>query len=316
MILRQHGGPDAQGAMPFDFSTNANACGPCPQALEAVRQADAVRYPDPALTQLRAALADFHGVAVERIVPAASASEFIFRITAWAARRGVREVALPVHAYGDYGHAAAAWGLTVAPVAPLAWACEPSSPLGQPEPKERAMHGAMVVLDRAYEPLRLSGECSFDPSALDRMWQLWSPNKALGLTGVRGAYAIAPADCATAELEALAPSWPLGGHGLAMLLAWCEAPVQQWLEQSRATLREWKARQLVLCRDLGWTAQPSDANFFVASIPNLSAALPALRRRGLQLRDCASFGLPGQARLSVQPPRVQDALAAAWKEIT
>ena len=31
-----HGGPDAQGAAPHDFSTNSNACGPCPLALTAV----------------------------------------------------------------------------------------------------------------------------------------------------------------------------------------------------------------------------------------------------------------------------------------
>ena len=45
-----HGGPDAQGVPLWDFSTNANACGPCPEALAAVQQADATRYPDPAYT--------------------------------------------------------------------------------------------------------------------------------------------------------------------------------------------------------------------------------------------------------------------------
>ena len=37
---RVHGGPDARGAVPHDFSTNANAVGPCPQALAAVQAAD------------------------------------------------------------------------------------------------------------------------------------------------------------------------------------------------------------------------------------------------------------------------------------
>lgn len=310
--MRMHGGPDVRGAARHDFSTNANACGPCPAALEAVRAADPARYPDPASTRVRAALAAFHGVAVERVVPAASASEFIFRITAWAARNGVRQVALPAHAYGDYAQAARAWDMAAAEGAPLVWACEPSSPLGQRERELRVPTGATVVLDRAYEPLRLEGEGSVDA---DRAWQLWSPNKALGLTGVRGAYAIAPAGTDGAELEALAPSWPLGAHGEAMLLAWCDSPVQQWLRDSRATLRAWKDRQLVLCRDLGWQPLASEANFFVARVPGLDAALPALRGRGIQLRDCASFGLPGHARVSVQPPAAQDALARAWQEL-
>jgi histidinol-phosphate aminotransferase len=319
MSARSHGGPGEQGAAPFDFSTNANACGPCPQALEAVRKADPTRYPDPASTRVRAALARLHGVDPARVLPAASASEFIFRITAWAARRGVREVALPPHAYGDYAHAAGAWGMAIAPSAPLAWACEPSSPLGAQESAVAARLGAggTVVIDRAYEPLRLDGACSFDAAFLDAAWQLWSPNKALGLTGVRGAYAIAPAGQASAvqELRALAPSWPLGAQGEAMLLAWCEAPVQQWLQAGRATLRAWKARQEALCRDLGWTVLPGQANFFVARVPGLGAAGPALRAHGVQLRDCDSFGMPGHARLSVQPPEVQDVLARAWKEV-
>ncbi len=50
--LRIHGGPDGQGAPLHDFSTNSNACGPCPQALAAVQQADATHYPDPGYTDL------------------------------------------------------------------------------------------------------------------------------------------------------------------------------------------------------------------------------------------------------------------------
>ena len=52
-----HGGPDAGGIPVLDFSTNSNACGPCPDALAVVQQADATRYPDPAYTALRAQLA-------------------------------------------------------------------------------------------------------------------------------------------------------------------------------------------------------------------------------------------------------------------
>lgn len=318
MNARVHGGPGAEGPARHDFSTNANACGPCPQALAAVREADAARYPDPASTRLRAALAGFHGVAAARIVPAASASEFIFRFTARAARRGVRQVEIPRHAYGDYAAAARAWDLQLEEEGGLAWACEPSSPLGQRDRPlaARIAAGAEIVLDRAYEPLRLAGTGSVAPEQLERVWQLWSPNKALGLTGVRGAYAIAPvgAEEAIAELEALAPSWPLGAHGVQMLLAWCTPEVQHWLAAGRATLRAWKTRQEALCRELGWDVQASDANFFVAAAPGLDAALPRLRERGVQLRDCASFGLPGHARLSVQPPEAQDALARAWKE--
>lgn len=324
---RMHGGPDAGGTSPSDFSTNANACGPCPQALAAVSAADATSYCDPTYTALREALAVHHGVDSARIVCAGSASEFIFRITAWAARQGVRSVCLPVHAYGDYAQAARAWHLTETALAlrgSLAWACDPSSPFGAAhgDVSRLARADLIAVLDRAYEPLRLEQGLALEERHRQRIWQLWTPNKALGLTGVRGAYAIAPLNSgdAVAALDALAPSWVIGAHGVAMLDAWCEPVVQQWLADSRSILKRWKERQIQLCKALGWTVMPGQANFFVCDpglpVAELDRKLAALRGCGVRLRDCASFGLPGLVRLSVQPPAVQDVLRQSWEQMS
>ena len=321
-LERVHGGPDTLGVPRFDFSTNSNACGPCPHALAAVQQADASRYPDPRYTALRHALANFHGVEPGRILIAGSASECIFRLTAWVARQGGATVSLPRHAYGDYAQAAQAWGLGLAldpAQASLVWACEPSSPLGQAH-KPWPVLGSVqtLVLDCAYAPLRLIGAPSLSAAQRDQVWQLFSPNKSLGLTGVRAAYAIAPlgAEAAVQALDALAPSWPLGAHGVAMLQAWVTPEVQAWLIESLHTLRDWKARQMTMLTELGWTSLPSDANFFCArpgdEVTQWAAALAHLRGQGIKLRDTTSFGLPGHARLGVLPPAAQDALRAAW----
>lgn len=332
--MNVHGGPDAQGVPLHDFSTNANACGPCPPALEGLRAANPSRYPDPNHTELRERLAAFHGVGRERLVVAASASEFIVRITAAAAAGGGGTAVVPVLAYGDYARAARAHGLEVQPAtatepgasaARLAWGCEPSTPLGQDDPHLAARVDAWpadrpFVLDRAYAPLRLDGPPggSLGPDRVARVWQLWSPNKALGLTGVRGAYAIAPCDAPPAFLacvQDLAPSWPLGAHAVAMLAAWAETPAQNWLAGSLAVLDRWKRRQQRLCTELGCEVLPSVANFFCARWPAempLQHTLDSLRAQGIKLRDCASFGLPGHVRLGVLPPRSQDALAVAW----
>lgn len=325
MSAALHGGPDASGAAPHDFSTNGNATGPCPAALEALRLADAAHYPDPHYTALRAKLAAFHGVSARRVVVAASASEFIHRISAAVAQQGGRTAWLPAHSYGDYERAAQAWGLQVlrAPQAPsdaaLRWCCEPSSPLGQPQadlPQHAASGRGVCVLDLAYEPLRLQGTPSLDDTQRNCVWQMWTPNKAMGLTGVRAAYAVAPDD-ADADLlrrvECLAPSWPVGTHGVALLDAWVCDEARRWLAQSLQCLREWKVRQRALCESLGWHCLPGDANFFCARTdrpyPELAAAL---RTQGIKLRDCASFGLPGHVRLGVLPPASQDALKEGW----
>lgn len=334
---REHGGPDPLGVPKYDFSTNSNACGPCPAALLAVQQADATRYPEASYQELRRRLAAFHDVAPERIVLAASASEFISRITALAASRGIHHVHVPRLAYGDYRHAAQAWRLTVSEAASteaapsqglacLTWACDPSSPLGGPHAglqawADRCAQGQSIgVLDRAYEPLRLDGELGLSAAALDAVWQLFSPNKALGMTGVRAAHAVAPAQSASmvGAMESLCPSWPLGAHGVALLESWCEPQVQGWLAHTRDTLRTWKRAEEVLCADLGWTVLPSRANFFCVDARGLDHDLPTalgyLRLRGIKLRDAASFGLPGHFRLSVQPAEAQDALKVAWRD--
>jgi histidinol-phosphate aminotransferase len=345
---RLHGGVDALGAARYDFSTNSNAAGPCPEVVATLQQTDATRYPDPAYPTLRANLAAWHGVAPARVVLAASASEFIFRFTTWMVQQGARRVWWPQHAYDDYAAAAQAWDLMAVgrpAQAQLAWACDPSSPLGQDHqewaglpfafPASAPVPASPVwVVDRAYAPLRLSGQPALAPAQLDAVWQLLTPNKALGLTGVRAAYAIAPNTpeglAAVSGLGRLCPSWPVGSHGVALLQAWTTPSVQQWLTESLDTLRAWKARQRALCEQLGWVCTPSHANFFVAqpvaqpvvqhgaveSLEATAAAMPerlaALRKAGIKLRDAASFGLPGRVRVAVLPPQAQDALAQAW----
>ena len=332
---RVHGGPDCLGVPLHDFSSNSNACAPCPAAWDAVRQADASQYPDASYTALRQQLAEFHGVEARRVVLAASASEFIFRLTAMTAQTAQIKgqggaVWLPPHSYGDYAQAARAHRLAIAAepaAAQLIWACEPSSPLGLAQAGLGDMVSlsaalATVVLDRAYEPLRLRGAPTLRTAQLQSIWQLWTPNKALGLTGVRAAYAIAPqgAEEAVFALDQLSPSWPVGAHGAALLQAWTFSDVQAWLANSLATLRDWKARQISLCESLGWLCLPSDANFFCArpALPqglSLESALTRLRQQGIKLRDTASFGLSGHVRVSVQPPATQDALCQVWQQL-
>lgn len=323
MTQRIHGGTDALGPVRWDFSSNANACGPCPSALLAVQRADPAHYPDPAYTRLRAALADLHGVDPVRVLLAASASECIQRLTAWRWRAGDRRYWTPPHAYGDYAHAASAWGLERVDGpghAQLAWICDPASPLGQGESPD-AVQALLdhtprtVVLDRAYAPLRLKGDSALNAAQLDRVWQLWSPNKALGLTGVRAAYAIAPlgAHADMAELESLSASWPIGAHGEAMLMAWTSSEVQDWVAASRATLADWADALRTRLAARGWTCAPSDTAYGCARPPHL-LDVADLRARGIKLRDATSFGLPGWWRLSAQRPDALAALDAALDE--
>lgn len=319
---RVHGGPDSDGPARWDFSTCANAAGPCPAALEAVLAADPTRYPDPRHHALRERLAAMHDVEPRRIVIAASASEFVQRITAIAVRLRPGPVGVPRHAYGDYAVSARAWGRRCvhddeqAETLSLRWWADPSSPLGLHSPLPCGAAAVPTVLDSVYAPLRLKLNDGRQSELLDQVFVLHSPNKALGLCGVRGAYAIAPLEAAwdvhgwLRLLQATEPSWPLGSQGAAMLAAWTEARVRQWVRQSHAQLSHWKTLLIATLAERGFTCRDSETPFFCARPPAPIDPL-RLRRHDVAVRDATSFGLGGWWRVSAQPPQSIAQLAAA-----
>lgn len=324
--VRVHGGADANAHVRWDFSTCANAAGPCPEALAAVRAADPTRYPDPAGTAVREALSGLHGVAPWRVLLAASASEFIQRVTAVGNVLAPGPVQVPRHAYGDYAHAARAWsreivqaGMKGSCAATLIWQAEPSSPFGHDDPPAAHAGAGVTVLDAVYAPLRLHGAATWTPASRDAVFVLHSPNKALGLTGLRGAYVIAPkaanfdVQAWCDALERAAPSWPLSAQADALLRSWATPSVQRWVIDSLPALAVWRAQLQQRLATFGFVIEPSIAPFFVARphTPLSPQDIHILRAHGVAVRDLASFGLPGQLRVSAQPPVAQDALLGA-----
>jgi histidinol-phosphate aminotransferase len=313
-----HGGTDAGPALLHDFSTNANPL-PAPAALvEALQQADRRRYPDPQYLALRLHLAGVHGVAPAQVLPASGGAEAIRRLSLMALLRGLREVWVPDPGFGDYAAAAQALGLPVRSYASvqqlldglgrdaLVWICEPCNPTGasldSADIAAIAVRAALTVLDLAYEPLRLAGAA---PAIPPHCWQLHCPNKALGHTGVRAAYLLAPDEAQAASVDALAASWVLSAEGQALLMQLHRPEIQAWLAHSRKQLRQWSAQQRAMLAGLGWQQRESCTPFWLARPPT---ELPELRARRIKLRDAASFGLPGWVRVSTLPPQSQLAL--------
>jgi histidinol-phosphate aminotransferase len=335
VLAMQHGGPDAGPAVRIDFSTNAHPLGPTPWVERAVRQAARHTYPDPAYHLLRESLADFHGVDPGRIVPGASASELIWRLTLGFSRQaGPRaQVRVDAPTFGEYARAARALGLASLPApmetpAPcLHWLCSPNNPTG--ENLDAAIEAALaeskrlaaprlLAVDLAYRPFAaLTAGSPGHPGVLDSPWaervvQLWSPNKVHGLTGVRGAYLVWPqarhAPFGTEVLGDLAPSWVLGAEGVAMLDAHPHPEAWQSLRERQPLLRSWKAAQAAMLSAAGWQLRPSELHFGLARPPSTLAGAQAplwhahLRAHGIKLRQADSFGLAGWVRLCVRAP--------------
>ena len=66
----------------------------------------------------------------------------------------------------------------------------------------------------------------------------------------------------------------------------------------------------------GWDGMQADASALRVLSPYWHSLTQALRARGVKLRDCCSFGLPGHVRLCVHTPEAQQALVHAWTEVT
>ena len=378
--MLEHGGTDLGPAVAWDFSTNANPS-PQPERLSmALAGADRRRYPEPSYLHLRECLAQAGLGDAQRILPTAGSAEAIRRLTLKACLAGVTRVWTPWPGFGEYAAAAEALGLTVQPYrginglaegvracralgehAPmLVWVCDPCNPTGRSLSESVwrqladlcADHDLTLAVDLAYQPLRwpqpphaAPGQGALPACVSDIAWQLWSPNKALGLTGVRAGALVAPATAERPDIDrllTLAPSWVLSAEGVALLQAWCEPDVRAWLVNCAQQLATWRDELAVELHALGWSLytdaptsrsvdrQPNPHDdqlvhesgqgpvvpFLLAKPPEGESAAHVLQRcraAGIRLRDATSLGLPGWLRLRAHVPEARHALLACLR---
>jgi histidinol-phosphate aminotransferase len=320
-----HGGTDAFPEPRYDFSSNANALGPCPSVLAAVRSADVTRYPDPCYTELRTKLAAYHRTTPDRIVVGAGASELILRLI----RRIDGAVQQLAPTFSEYARGARlARRRLISARSPttfvsaqtkypgIGFICWPNNPTGELWPLNfvsAAAAAGPLVVDMAYAPLCETQHTASIEAATAGAYRLYSPNKAFGLTGVRGAYLITPN--VDRHLINLAPSWVIGPDAVAFLEAACEPRAREWLAQGIPQLRRWRARIAFSLQQLGVSVRESPATFLLAKVGDAARIAGELRDREVRVRDCSSFGLPEWIRLSAQPPSAQKALLAALKSV-
>jgi len=316
-----HGGTDSMPDPRYDFSSNANPLGPCPSVLAAVRNADVTRYPDPLYTNLRQVLASHHQTTPDRIVVGAGASELILRLIR-CMEGDVRQLA---PTFSEYAHGARLAGRRLISTSSPAeflraqaespgvgFVCWPNNPTGDLWPVEfvsAAAAAGPLVVDMAYAALCESRHAASIEAAATNAYRLYSPNKAFGLTGVRGAYLITPR--IDQRIESAAPSWVIGRDAVAFLEAVCQPEAREWLRQGLPQLGRWRARLAASLQQLGLPVRESPATFLSAQVGDAPRIAAHLRSRDVRVRDLSSFGLRQWIRLSAQPPAAQKALRTA-----
>ncbi|WP_457752463.1 aminotransferase class I/II-fold pyridoxal phosphate-dependent enzyme, partial [Thermococcus sp.] len=128
--------------------------------------------------------------------------------------------------------------------------------------------------------------------------------KSYGLPGMRVGYVIGFEEA----FRSVRMPWSIGSTGVAFL----EFVIEDGFEHLKKTMpliwREKKRLEKAL-------KVKSDANFFIKRIGNAKEFVEALKRRGILVRDCESFGLPEYVRFSVRKPEENGALIEAFREL-
>jgi len=183
------------------------------------------------------------------------------------------------------------------PAAPR-WRANPNNPTGQLA--DAGEHAG--VWDEAFYALATGRWTRGDEDATI----VGSLTKLFACPGLRIGYVCAPDTDAAEVVRARRPRWSLNGLACAVvpeLLA--DAPIEQWSSAIAALRQELNE---LLCEH-GLTPEPSDANFLlVRGAPGLRAHLA---RAAVLVRDTASFGIAGGARIAVPDGVGLDRLATA-----
>lgn len=342
-----HGGPagEADEQLPpvrLDFSTNVNAWGPAAAALKAAREADIVGYPDPDALGPRRGAALLWGLPVERVHFAPGATELVHRLAVTFLRAG-DTVLVAGPTFSEYHRASALAGARVQELrgAPplfrlpvkaviraamrarprLVFVCSPNNPTGE-ELEPRALEaiadalggGALLVLDESF---RSFASLRFAPPTLparEDVLHLRSVTKDCALAGLRAAFAVGAPPVLRALRAAQVP-WSASAPAQAAAAAAIGRGGLQHLELSLRRLAAERQRLAEGLAELGWESLPSRANFLMVRAGGAGRRATALRRRGVRVRDCTSFGLPDHLRIAVRRPAEDAQLLDALKSL-
>ena len=181
------------------------------------------------------------------------------------------------------------------------WRSNPSNPLGRlAEPAATAR-----VWDEAFYPLATGTWSRGDADS----WRLGSLTKLWACPGLRIGYVIAPDADAAAAVRAIQPRWSVGAPALAVVEAL--APVAD-LRSWAATVRRLRGQLVTALRSRQLDVEDTESCWVLVHRHGLRDELAP---RGVVVRDCTNFGLPGVARIAVPDDAGRQRLLAALDEV-
>lgn len=325
----------------LDFSSNVNPLGPSRLVRKAAAKADLSAYPDRRSLVLGEALSSRLGVGVEEVLVGNGSTELIHLLT--RACLGPRRRCLILGpTFGEYEAAATltgaevhvveatagrrfAWSADAATGAietlrpALTFLCNPNNPTGVYVDRDFVKRltwaigeDGLLVLDTSYVPF---ADAPWDERTLltcGNVVLLRSMTKDHALAGVRLGYLVAESPTVEA-VRRLQPSWSVSAVAQAVGLAALADDAH--VATARAVVMEAKAYLRAQLNALGLQAMDSAANFMLVRVGDAAELRLELLRRGIAVRDCASFGLPEHIRIAVRRPDECQRLLAALQGV-
>ncbi|MBR6951001.1 MAG: aminotransferase class I/II-fold pyridoxal phosphate-dependent enzyme [Oscillospiraceae bacterium] len=339
----EHGGNVYAGPpVTVDFSSNLNPLG-MPDAVKQALTADPARfeiYPDPACTALRRAVAAYHGLDPEDILPGNGADDMIYRLCTVLRPK---KVLLTAPSFSEYAKAARAAGAElkyhalreadgfavteafcddITPDVDLVWLCTPNNPTGRtvsPPVLRRAAErcealGVRLVVDECFLCFTDAPSCTAWLPDFRCLAVLDAFTKRFAMAGLRLGYLMSRDHALLERLREGGPCWNVSGPAQAGGVAALRDP-EPYMARARKIIDEearWLSRQL---SDLGMKVYSPEANYVFFRSP-FPLAQP-LRARGLLIRSCANYpGLgEGYFRVCVHTHEKNVMLIEALREV-
>ena len=325
----------------LDFSSNINPFGP-PDAVTALGldEIELAGYPDRDSHVLRGAFADHLQIDPQRIFVGNGTAELIWLLAFTCLQPGDKVVQL-APTFGEYARCAALMGADVISLwaaeangfqhdvqavtdaleehqPRLVFVCNPNNPTGTILPAEQIAAWAAqfpqtgFVVDEAYQPFAETPD-SLVGAEQSNLIVLRSLTKDYTLAGLRLGFVVA----APAVLDALQkarPAWNVNAVAQAAGVAALQA--EEFLPSSVEKIREAKGRFIPTLESLGYRPLPSCTHFFVMPVGEGHAfRARLLSEHHIQVRDCASFGMPAYVRIAVRRPEENERLLAALRQM-
>lgn len=322
----------------IDFSVNTNPFGPSPRVVDTLRSVNITAYPDRVCAELTSALACANHVSCKETLPGNGASELIWLVGHALLKPG-DDVLILGPTFGEYRRVAEMLGAQVCEVRAsgpnfyppvdglieqigrlhprLVFVCNPNNPTGQmlTETEIERLRiacgdGSTLVIDEAYRAFH-DGRF-FSDGLREGTIYLRSMTKDFAMAGVRLGYVLASSDLVERML-ALQPAWSVNAFAQAAGLAALDD--LDYYADTLHRLAELKRQFFVDFRATGYEFVPSAVHYGLVDVRRPARLVREnLLRQGIQVRDCASFGLPNNLRLCTRLPSDSARIIEALKE--